>query len=507
MVKKSFLCCMLIMCFAGVAIAKTYKLESPKTAIISLGTATLYFEQLVIPASNEISIVIPEHAQNFAVEVQGRDIVSQRSEPCEIEDTSEYGKYVDDIVQERTKLTAKLNAIVTELSIWKSEPGPNTGIKELEWRLNNVGKAVEKLLIEKAKIDQRLHEIDNMDRIPDRKGKRIILSVKERKNVPVLGIRINYSYMLANCGWRPEYSFTADNNTVKALLKAKIRQFSGVDWENTKIVVSLGISGQVSPRPLPVWRLDLPQRETRNMKSAIAMDNAVAVTYAAQAPESAQSMPVAKTDGAYARWLLPETGLRQGETVIELAADTWKASLYRLARPRLSGFSPVFFVAEHELEPGKTWPSGPAAYNVVDADGNIRNVGIGQFDVLSRNVVLNFGIDPRVTVKSTEDTKENGEEGVISVDRVWRWKNIFTVENHHDANIRIKVERPLPVIGNKTIKVIGKSSPQAQENRNEKTMFWALDIPANETRKITSETEITVPQNDKTLGFNPVMPE
>lgn len=161
--------------------------------------------------------------------------------------------------------------------------------------------------------------------------------------------------------------------------------------------------------------------------------------------------------GVYAVWTPKTPGLDQGKTRLLLAEDVWKTPLQWVARPT-GGQGLVWLRAQATPPAGTAWPDGAAEFFM---DG--QRVGSGLFQPRGATTELFFGPDPRVSLRVTADSRGRGESGFVGKTRTWTWAWTYEIINARKQAAAVRLERPLPEIVDKDVRLNTKNTPQAKE--------------------------------------------
>ncbi len=111
--------------------------------------------------------------------------------------------------------------------------------------------------LEQAGVREKIKALQEKSPLAPKPYGRVILQIKGKK----MGeMPISLSYYTSRAGWTPSYDVRVNSQTNKVQLvyKATISQTSGVDWKNTKLVLSTGTPNfGVSAPVLSPWYLQL----------------------------------------------------------------------------------------------------------------------------------------------------------------------------------------------------------------------------------------------------------
>ena len=428
-----------------------------------------------------ISLVLPAGAENLRLQIPGQTIARWTFTPQPLKHDGALSRLREKLRMEKEDIEKKLVTVTGRMDLWKENPKLET-YKEKE-QTDKMLQAILPALHEEHNALQQRQKLVNEELGQLEKsaalGKRVSVILHK---APAGGkVRVEYSYTLSHCGWRPVYSFSArteggGNKDINVRLMAEVWQLTGIDWKNVRLSLVTRGMGPREPAALPRWTLDSNAKaDSRKAASAHAFrgrgaglqDTAVALeeapSSAKEAPlEAAANAPVTlASDGLYASWDVSANGLEEGRSRLLIVEDNWQTPLQWLARPGRRD-SRVWLVAKYTLPAGQVWPDGHAEFSV-----NGQSVGSGVFKPVKGEARLFFGEDPRVTLTATDDTRTRGESGFIDKRRHWRWAWTYTLTNRHGQPVTVRLERPAPVAVDERITVRHEDEPAARkEERN-----------------------------------------
>lgn len=480
-----------------------YNLDPPNKALISPsgGHLEVSVEKKTERANgfDVIHFIIPADAENLQLDVPGRTVVRYESVPVILNSQSTHSGYREELRQKERALLASLETVKAQIEIMKAVPSQMSS-QDLAQRQQLLKKEMPELALTQEKIERDLLLVrDEIQRMPQpgALGEKISVLMVENGQAPD-HVKINFSYNINMCGWEAVYNFDArpdigKDEIVDVRLLAEVWQYTGIDWNNTEITLVTRGSGPREPWPLPEWVVGAPAPKpkavTLNAERAVATSahaDGVAGGISVKAPPMA---PVhANTSDVYASWTIATKGLPEGRTRVQILADAWKAPLQWLARPSRDD-NRVWLLAKYELPENQAWPAGMAQYNV-----NGQSVGNGRFTPRGGEATLYFGPDPRVQVRTTFDSNKQGETGIINTSKTWTWAWTFTITNSHDKPIKVRVERPAPMLRNEDISVSYQGSPKPDVNDKEHYVWWLVDVPGHGKSAIEHQVTISAPE-------------
>lgn len=507
-------CFVFLACSACVAAAQETsqighdQLAPPATALISPNGARLEVTQKAkvsnINGQPAVQFVLPANAANLLLTVPGHTIARWSTTPVLLDGGNPLADRRAQIEKEKAELDADLLTVNARLALWQGLP-KSVSVPEMTQMQAAMQTGMPQLAIQQASIQRRLKLVnEELSRMPQTSGlgERVLViladDVKEGSEV-----ELKYGYSHDGCGWRAVYDFNAhpeegNGDTIDVRMLAEIWQFTGIDWKETDITLATQGYGPLAPAPLREWVVDSdsasiqPRVYSAHGARSIKMDG-VATQNAI--PETAAVL--ADTDSVYASWKLKEKGLPQGRSRIQITTATWKTPLQWLARPSAHS-SQVWLMAKYDLPADQAWPAGDAEYRV---DG--QSVGSGPFAPHEGEASLYFGADPRVSIVTTTDARTRGESGFIRSAKTWTWSWIYTITNQHNKAIKVRVERPAPMIVDQNVTASYKNDPEATMDRREHMLYWVVDVPAHGKKEIRHSVTLSSPTK---LQLSPDIP-
>lgn len=482
-----------------------YELVAPDTALISPTGAYLTVRQKVPVAKYRghtiVDFVLPPDSGNLQLSAPGHSIVRWSSSPAIISATSDASSRRARIEKELAQLNGRLTMINARLALWQALP-KSGGVDEI----NALQKAMEaempQLAMEQAELERRLKITnDELSRMPQPSslGERIRVILAEDLPEGQL-VEIEYRYTHDGCGWDAIYNFNAipsgnGDDIIAVRLLAEVWQFTGLDWQNTRITLSTRGSGPREPAPLQEWIID-SQRQPLQPRAVLKAAAPALLSETENAAPSTQTSQIAPdTSSIYATWQLPASGLPQGRVRLEITSDQWKAPLEWLARPTRDNGN-VWLMANYRLPVDKVWPVGQAEFSVRG-----QSVGSGIFRPRAGAATIYFGADPSVNVQTIANSRQRGESGFISAQKTFTWAWTYIISNGHEKPIRVKVERPAPMVVDGGITVNNKNRPEAQIDQDKHMYVWDVEVPARGNSSI--EHAVTI----STSGRLPLLPD
>lgn len=477
-------------------------LASPTTALLSPQGGRLEVEERLEPqgeganSGKVLVFALPSGAANLQLDIPGRSIASWSSLPVDLAESGALAREREQLETERMQLQARLVAVKATIALWRSRPESATG-QDIVLRGRLIAESVPELALEQEMLEGRIRLLaQRIKRLPAGARQGELVQVRLQESVPT-GEKalVRYSYTWPHCGWNAVYDFNArpsegSGGVIQVRLMADVWQYSGIDWSRAKVTLATRASGPREPAPLQEWLVDAPPEPKGTPVPMLlnAQRGAGASVESSVDEAPAASAMTADTASVYASWTVTQKGLPEGRSRLLITADAWQAPLQWLARPT-RGDGRVWLLARYGLDADKVWPEGLAEYSV---DGQA--VGSGMFRPRNGEATLYFGADPRVNVRTYDVARKKGESGLIKTSKTWTWAWTYTVSNGHARPIKVKLERPMPIIVHEDVSVSYQDEPPAQQNEQEHMLFWNVEVPARGKASVKHGVSISSPE-------------
>lgn len=441
-----------------------------------------------------LRLLLPDGAAGIVPAVPGQNVLGWTLTPVASRPQGEAAERRQDLLARLDALEGRIAALNARMELHKQLPAgaDSAAVESLDALAE---RTVPGLMAERQKLTREMEQLRKLvNAIPALSEQGKLLEIRLAA-APAGPVQVQCSYMLHDCGWQPRYSVDARPGAGKVdiALSAEVWQYSGQDWDKARLALVTRAPGALGPDALPDWIIEPSSPEAARV--AALPRHAKAVPLMAAAADS-NGIP-AQEDGAFVRWEIPTTGLAQGKSILNVTSEEWAAPMQWLARPS-AGESRVWMTAEYAFADRPSWPAGLMECRI---DGQY--VGTGSFRPEAGKVKLFFGADPRVTVKTINETRKENESGIINARRFWRWSWRYAIRNERPEEVQVRVERPLPrsVDDRVTLKLEGTPAPTT--NQDEGILFWEVKVPAHGSSDVRQNVELTAPAD---LKLAPVAP-
>ena len=413
------------------------------------------------------------------------------------------GKKTDQLKFKRDAVLSRKKAVDGGISFWK-ERG-----KEQQTKPSDLGKIagqvvenLSKLYAQSNKLDAKIADLQELINDLQRQLKEMAGGGKRVWNVKVSvasksakSAEFKIGYMLRNCGWIPKYKLDAypSDGKVKFTFEAEIRQGSGIDFKNCDIALAtVKRLSRISPPQLSRWVIE-PQAEVEIARDGYAMEEAMPmVTSAMREPAKnavSKRAPMRVNKATYSLWEMGRKTIPAGSTrKYAVESETWKSDFTFIARPSLT--PDVFVSAETNLESAKDYPAGVA---LMMMEGTM--IGKRRFTFSGKEKKIFFGSDPMLKAEHKILEKKSGEKGMFGSKQTYSWKYGIELDNSRNKPVKILVQEPAPVSGDKRIKLEISSKPKAEIKDD--NFEWQVEVPASDKYKINYSIEMNAPDDMK----------
>jgi hypothetical protein len=247
----------------------------------------------------------------------------------------------------------------------------------------------------------------------------------------------------------------------------------------------------VAPPELPEWiikpRVLYKASRSKNIATAPLMEKE------ASDNEALGAMPAETQNTTYSIWSLGKKNIPAGyRQRLKIKDESWPAEFLFLARPAIN---PQAFVrALVKLDKPAEIPSGQAIFVI---DGAI--LGKREFSFAGSEGELFFGTSPLISVTSSTIADQSGEKTIFQDKQTRSWQWLIEAKNSSNADIKLRIEEPVPQARNKKIKLNFKQNPEPAEKDHAK-FVWLLDVPTGQKKTIQNNIELDAP-NDINIDF------
>lgn len=430
-----------------------------------------------------------------------------QAKPIKVQDEAriaELRKQIAGAEGEKKDTQAKLQALETQLQFWQAQTKAKTKTVADAYKLADaIGKNVQKSSQDKFAAETRLEKIEKnikklQEELNQAAGRKetaweitLTLSGSGQNE-----ISLPYTYTLSGCGWLPLYrieALPADKN-VSFSWEAEVWQSSGEDWKQVQLnLATLQPVVNVNPSEMPEWII-----KPRKLYKTSRSNDAAAAPMLMQKEsfseeESVSAAPAETRNTTYSVWSLGQKNITAGSRQrLKIKNESWPAEFLYLSRPAIN---PQAFVrAQVKLDKPAEIPNGQAIFVI---DGAV--LGKREFSFAGSEGTLFFGTSPLISVTTSTLADQSGEKTIFQDKQTRSWQWLIEAKNSGNADIKLRIEEPVPQARDKRIKLKFKQNPEPVEQDHAK-FVWLLDVPAGQKKTIQNNIELEAP-NDMNIDF------
>ncbi len=433
------------------------------------------------------------------------DVSWSRSDLSESPAATELGKKIDQLKFKRNAVVSQKQAVDGGIVFWQ-ERGREQQIKPADLRkvAGQVVSNLAKLYTESAKLQVKVDELQELISELKRQLQEMTGGGKSIWNVKVSiaakGAKSAFfkiGYMLRNCGWTPKYKLDAypGLGKVQFTFEAEIRQGSGMDFKNCDVALAtVKKRSRISPPELGRWVIE-PRPDPEPEMERYAMDQmnmameAAPMAKAASMGGGVKRAPKRVSKATYSLWEMGKKTIPAGSTrKYAVGSEVWKSEFSFVARPSMS--PDVFVSAKSMLAEAKDYPAGSA---LIFMEGTM--IGKKRFVFSGKKKKMFFGSDPMLKAERKIIAKRSGEQGMFSSKQSYSWKYSLELESSRKAPLRVLIQEPAPVSGDKRIKLEVKTNPDAETKDD--NFEWLAEVPAAGKVVVDYSVEMVAPDDMK----------
>jgi uncharacterized protein (TIGR02231 family) len=326
---------------------------------------------------------------------------------------------------------------------------------------------------------------------------------------------ITITYYTAKASWTPCYDIQvpAVGKPVSLMVKAQVRQTTGLDWKQVKLNLSNAHPNQSNQAPLfSAWFLRLQNPGSSNFRKSAAYSNTMVSYKTAEAEveedasDESQEVNAPKSmddlvelqendiEASYAIALpynIPGNGKAQ---LIDLKTHTLKADYYYYAAPKLASETYLMVTLsdweQYRLLPGEA----NVVFNGTHTGKTRLNTGT------TEPLTLTLATEPRIVVKREKRTDFSSTKTLGGSTTATR-SHLITVKSNmnHPVSLRLKEQYPLSTDKELEVKLT-ENSPEAGTNNSDLgVLTWDFELKAGESRTFTVTYTVKYPKEKRVI--------
>lgn len=384
-----------------------------------------------------------------------------------------------------------------------------TKAAELQKSIDKDNKRIEDL---KETVNRLRNQIEQDETENSQLNGMLRLSVSVPENV---NTTFTVTYFTNQAGWVPCYDINIPSmdKSITLQSKAKVKQVTGLDWNNVKLTLSNATPNRSTTAPVfKTWFLSFQRPQTiidgmrvrSNSVSYATQEEKVAATsnslsYKWEAPITMDNFVEVEEQDIHVTYSIavpydiPGNGK---EKLIDLKSYDIKADFKYYSVPKLS--DETFLIATL---------SDYEKYNLLPGEATVtfNNTFVGRTRLRPNDtesqLSLTLTTDPRVTVKREKQrdfcsTKHIGNSTTVTQ------SYLITVKNNQTKAAKLTLKEQYPISNDKDIEVkLVEVKPEATYNKNDiGVVTWELELKAGETRTFVVTYSVKHP-SDRTVSW------
>jgi uncharacterized protein (TIGR02231 family) len=359
---------------------------------------------------------------------------------------------------------------------------------------------IQKVELRKRDLDKRIAAFER-DLARARTGARDVRSLWIGYTAGKPG-ELRAAYLVTNAGWKPVYraELASSASTMELERQAAVMQRTGEDWRGVTLRLSTGApraTQVVEPQP---WQL-VVRPPVRPLERRAESEMAASEAPKAMRADDGKDSVVAQFQTAYtSEFEVPgkvDIASDGRQVSVSLASQNLRVKQQIRVVPRYGLDATV--TAETEQPEGVWIPGQVQLYR----DGSY--IGTTYWNAVAKEkIVLPFGRDDRVIVKSDRVKNRGGESGILSRRGERQIAELYSVTSRHKVAVDLLVleAAPVPVSDQINVVTLFQPEPKIKEWENKRgVVAWQQPLNPGETANFTVDYTIRYPKDANIIGL------
>ena len=362
---------------------------------------------------------------------------------------------------------------------------------------------IQKVEVKKRELDKRIAALER-DLARMRTGARDVRSLWIGYSAAKPG-ELRAAYLVSNAGWKPLYRAELDSSASRMTLErqAALVQRTGEDWRGVTLRLSTGApraTQVLEPQP---WQLVIrpPARPLERERGAASEVMAAAPAAKAARADEARDQIVAQFETTYStEFEVPGK--------VDVASDGRQVTV-ALSSQELPVAQRIRVVPRHGLEATVTAeaepPEGVWIPGQVQLYRDASYIGTTYWNAQAKEkIVLPFGRDDLILVKSDRVKNRGGETGILSKRGERQVADLYTITSRHKVAVDLLVleASPVPVSDQISVEAAFKPEPKFKEWENKRgVVAWQQALRPGESANFTVDYTISYPRDARIIGL------
>jgi uncharacterized protein (TIGR02231 family) len=340
-------------------------------------------------------------------------------------------------------------------------------------------------------IQKQLNELNAQYNPPTSEIELSIMSNRAAK------VKINFSYIVWECGWAPKYDIRAVNmaENITLIYRANVFNNTGIDWNDVKLVLSTADPTKGADKPeLEKWTLNYSSDMEQNNRTNVLLNN-----------EQQRMIPSgASGEILDVQYETVQVGEFNAEFEIEnpysILADS-KPYTVDVSEHELAATYENFAIPKMDKDAFLLAKiTGWNEFNLISGSASVYLDGayIGKSMINTNNMAdtmkLSLGRDKKIIIKRT-NLVEQTKKQVLGNNIKESFMYDIYVKNNRNKAINIEIQDQIPVSQNSDITVSIDETSGAIYDEYTGKLRWNLRIEAGETVKLQLGYTVKYPKN------------
>ena len=340
------------------------------------------------------------------------------------------------------------------------------------------------------------------------------VSVRTASRVPST---VKLHYQVRGASWEPTYQARLNTETkqLNIIASAVIAQQTGENWLNIPLVLSSVNPNQNTTGQLPnVKRLSLYEESENNsdvrrsklaapMREPVAMISADSYGMDSEMSPSMAPLPSftvsSQNKNGITEYRLPQR--------VSIPSDGRRV---RTVIDEQSGSSKLWVRSTPSVEAAGYWYASAPFLTPAWVDGTLQlyrddnYVGQSRYSYqMLKEQGIGFGIDTNVIVKQLTNEQKAGDKGAFNRTQTLTETDAYQFTNKHNRTMSLQVLGSEPVSRDESLKVTVTHTPPVSTrdwNDNQGMVAWEFDLPSQQTKVISSTSQVSYPADKQLIG-------
>ncbi len=310
-------------------------------------------------------------------------------------------------------------------------------------------------------------------------------------------VKINFSYVVWECGWAPKYDIRAENmaENIKLIYRANVFNNTGIDWNDVKLVLSTADPTKGADKPeLEKWTLNYSSDMEQNNRSNVMLNNEQQRMIPSGASGEVldvqyESVQVGEFNAEF-EIKNPYSILADSKPyTVDVNEHELAATYENFAIPKID--KDAFLLAK---------VTGWNEFNLISGSASIYLDGayIGKSRINTNNMAdtmkLSLGRDKKIIIKRT-NLVEQTKKQVLGNNIKESFMYDIYVKNNRNKAINIEIQDQIPISQNSDITVSIDETSGATYDEYTGKLRWNLRVEAGETVKLQLGYTVKYPKN------------